>query len=1085
MKPGIAPAVDLENLTPDVLKLAYRKAKVDLYYSNDARASDLVEYERGFEDRISDLFGRLTGALAGGSASWMKRSKFVGGFSLIAKGFSDTSRMGEGAARFGEIHADGKEHIELDGSVEFRVLSNCSIDLHVVAALWLGTVGARLEAALGFAPRLSDSSDRNTDAFSSSFGDRLRRNQTNDYNWFSPGSYKPYMHQYRRWQEQGFRSMTAALERQDAAVAITADFSAFFPSLSSAFLLDPVFLEEECKVLLTARERKLTELLVVALEAWQRRARRDLASLAEIEEIPVGLPIGLPASGLIANLALARFDRTVRGQLNPLYYGRYVDDLLIVLRGSPEMKTGAEVWKWIERRFDLVSETRLSVEVDPDTRHVMDIEYELGYPDVRPLKLAQKKTRCYFLEGDSGKLLVESLRRTARDRTSEWRSLPEIPRDPADVPATIIGAVGADGDAAEALRLVHALTTPLARFALRLRDYEALAKDLPDAAWTRHRTAFFRTVADHVFAVPMLFDMERFLPRLVQLAVLSSDWRGLELQLEALMKSYAALKHSSKVVVKINGVEVPRTSLQDILAQWFDRLQGAIAEIAARASVRKVPEKTLTHLGQVGFSGEFITRLRRGHDDYAAFFLSDLAAVPFRATLLPHEWRQRAVPNWNKASKRGKRINAPTQIKPLLQEIAEFVARGASAGSAVQTDPAAETVSRRLARRLNRATGFVFPTRPMSASELLMVTRILGADLEVREPADPSFENNGSSCWGDFANAMLVMRGYGLESPEEAVGPERADGEDPSTIIRMPKSPDEDLAEDVKVALASILTGREQLAAAIHGTPELTLNRYQNLCWLANTVIKGNERADIFICPELSIPREWFSRFSFKLQTVGTSLIAGVEYGQEKDAPTNVRNQIWANFVHRAWGFPSSVFYSQDKQRPARGEERNLLAEHRATLKPERSWTMPPILEFRGMFLSLLVCSEVTNLEYRAFLRAKIDALFAVEWNQDVKTFSSIVESAAYDMHAFVIQANNRAHGDTRIRAPYRDEWRRDIVKVSGGSHDHVIVGRIDFHSLRRFQSSHDRQGDQFKSLPDGYEIAPHRDHWIAGRAPE
>jgi len=81
----------------------------------------------------------------------------------------------------------------------------------------------------------------------------------------------------------------------------------------------------------------------------------------------------------------------------------------------------------------------------------------------------------------------------------------------------------------------------------------------------------------------------------------------------------------------------------------------------------------------------------------------------------------------------------------------------------------------------------------------------------------------------------------------------------------------------------------------------------------------------------------------------------------------------------------------------------------------------------------MIVCSELTNISYRAALRGQVDALFVPERNQDIETFNALVESAALDMHAYVIQCNHRQFGDSRIRAPFKERWKRDILRVKGG----------------------------------------------------
>ena len=98
------------------------------------------------------------------------------------------------------------------------------------------------------------------------------------------------------------------------------------------------------------------------------------------------------------------------------------------------------------------------------------------------------------------------------------------------------------------------------------------------------------------------------------------------------------------------------------------------------------------------------------------------------------------------------------------------------------------------------------------------------------------------------------------------------------------------------------------------------------------------------------------------------------------------------------------------------------------------------------------------------------------EWNKDVNSFSSLVEAAALDVHCFVVQVNNRTFGDCRVRAPYKAEFRRDIVRVKGGESDYYVLAELDVPALRAFQSLALSPNEPlFKPKPDGYEINPRR----------
>ena len=145
------------------------------------------------------------------------------------------------------------------------------------------------------------------------------------------------------------------------------------------------------------------------------------------------------------------------------------------------------------------------------------------------------------------------------------------------------------------------------------------------------------------------------------------------------------------------------------------------------------------------------------------------------------------------------------------------------------------------------------------------------------------------------------------------------------------------------------------------------------------------------------------------------------------------------------------------------------------TLRPQVSWVDPPILDHGGFHFAMLICSELTNIKHRAALRGNIDALFVPEWNRDTESFNALVESAALDIHAYIIQCNDRQYGDSRIRVPHKNSWMRDLVRVKGGLEDYFVIGEIDVAALRAFQSNYRSPEHPFKPVPDGFVLAHQR----------
>ena len=134
---------------------------------------------------------------------------------------------------------------------------------------------------------------------------------------------------------------------------------------------------------------------------------------------------------------------------------------------------------------------------------------------------------------------------------------------------------------------------------------------------------------------------------------------------------------------------------------------------------------------------------------------------------------------------------------------------------------------------------------------------------------------------------------------------------------------------------------------------------------------------------------------------------------------------------------------------------------------------MPTLYVHRGYCFSVLICSDLTTIGHRSALCGELDTLYVLEWNSDVKTFSSLVEATALDLHTFVVQVNNRLYGDSRIRVPAKEDYLRDVVQVKGGISDYYVLGQIDYQALRQEQRR--KIAKIFKPTPIGFTMSERR----------
>lgn len=1007
------------------LGMAYRKAKVDLYYSSHASLNALADYEEKLHDHLTSLLAQINGD----DESWATTPSFVGTWTLATKSVSMTewkkfkakdgnglifSSPAEEWAHACSLLAAQKEPVM--PVAEFRVMAQCSIDFHVVSTLWMLKVGYLFDAKLA----------------SCAMGNRLRRSQDGTkINELSLGSFEPYLMPFRKWRDNGIHAMRTALDEGKNIVALTADVASFYHELNPGFMLAPAFVNDVLALELDVEQAKLHRLFIHGLEAW-----------AQLTPLKKGLPVGLPASAVVANVALIELDRAIEQQVVPLYYGRYVDDILLVMENGAGFGSTTELWSWLFARSN-GNLAWVDAQAEADKKIAFQPPY-LANSDSKA-HFANAKNKVFMLAGDPGKALVDAIAHQIHARASEWRAMPRLPRSPKHVGTDLLTATQSDGDAADNLRKADALTMRRAGFAIKLRDFEAYERDLHPDDWKEHRQAFFRAFTQHVLVLPQFFDLAVYLPRVIRLATACEDFFDLRKIINAVRWLCTQVDEACSVGIKAceAGNQHPK---EELLTKWRAQLFGGVLESITAAfppRLSKIGKQAwVEHMadcheilvpGFEFFEHQFSVKWYQAQQ--ARLFSFDLAHMPFRFIGLPVEMiAQRGIP----------------AKKTIFTSIgAQDLVRNAVLDGIKQLT--------RWVKLKGLPHGLLFATRPFNLPELF----ILNKDAHAPQGQAP------------MRAAVLALRGFNLN--------EKMPCFDKHGVLQIPNST---TPRKHGIAVSSWQTHLDSWTAAVMRARDPDKDRYARLNRLLDGVIAQPHESRYFVLPELALPAHWFIRIARKLQGRGISLITGIEYLHASKA--RVRNQVWAALSHDGLGFTSLMIYRQDKQRPALHEEQEIHRLAGLEMKPETPWKggIPPIVQHGDFRFALLVCSELTNISYRAALRGRVDALFVPEWNQDTETFNPLVESAALDMHAYIVQCNDRQYGDSRIRAPFKDSWKRDVLRVKGGVTDYCVIGEIDVLALRKFQSSYRSPEKPFKPVPDGFEMSLERKVLPGGGTP-
>lgn len=971
------------------LGIAYRKAKADLFYSPRTCRTILSAYE----SKLSQKLKALRRKLIEGKTPPVSAQDWT----LVPKRIKDiepkTDVISSDPQQLWESIFTNAEKESRKVKVEFRLMERLPVDFHVFASLWINKVGHKFEE------KLTESAK----------GNRLRRGKNGKINILSLGSTVPYLHAYKQWRDNAFVAMEEALSHDKSVVAITADVSSFYHKLDVRFMCHNSFIER-IGVVLNNDEKAINSLFINALDKW-----------AKYTPLGRGLPVGLSASSIIANVALYELDRLFECETAPLYYGRYVDDIILVMENRFGFKNSIDVWDWLIKRMNKA----LSWKDENEKKY---LQYSQPYLDGSEIIFSNSKNKTFLLSGVSGHSVLKSIWYEVQSRTSEWRSLPNLPDNGIQLKSMLLAAIQRDGTSTDSLRKADNVSVRRAGFALKLRDVEAYSRALPPQAWRTQRHAFLEAFIRHVLVMPTFFDFFNYLSRILMLTVSCADFTHLRQMLDALEKILHQLEDCENVInakKKLEGQALERfrenlkTLIQESIECAFPLKMNRGSKILWNEQFRETHDL-------------YVERpIRDIQVQHQRYLKRDLAYCPLKLCLLPPSlYGQTRSPIARK--KLGN-----TEISTIHDLLEDVIITGCKIVVRLAKLPSTGKMP----------SGLLFPIRPLGTHDLYLLH------------SNP-FSRTGSE---EIEACLLSLRGFKAESKLPIYRNGKL-----GQPIEIPYG--RQSHNRIHIAVTSWKTNIESWTASVSRHPDPDNSRLYRITHLLNSVIRSRERIDYIILPELSIPANWFLAISHKLQGMGISLICGIEYLHS--TKNTVHNQVWAALSHDALGFPTTMIYRQDKQHPALHEELELNRIGNKVLRPQlKTWKSPPVINHGGFQFALLVCSELTNIDYRSALRGKVDALFVPEWNQDTESFVALVESAALDVHSYIIQCNDRQYGDSRIRVPHKNNWMRDIVRVKGGIEDYFVIGEIDIQALRAFQSSHHSPQKPFKPVPDGFEM--------------
>jgi hypothetical protein len=301
------------------------------------------------------------------------------------------------------------------------------------------------------------------------------------------------------------KAIDAEIERDNRVIGITMDLRKYYHRIDPTVLGNPKFWTETFGIHRGGQQSRLTTLLTKALVAWAARSPEK-----------TGIPVGLLASRVIANALLHTFDKAMSDDLNPVFYARYVDDILLVIRPSKKLKSAEEIMRFVSAELGELADLR-------EEDHTLILN--LPHVGTSMREFGAGKQRIFDFQGRSGRDLLATINKEIDELSSEFRLLPDISEEDGSVLKQALIADHHLELGADCLRKADSLTIRRMGLAILLRNHELLERCMSDPKqWESIRKPFYKLIEDHVLTPERYCTYFQYLPRIFGLIAANGDW---------------------------------------------------------------------------------------------------------------------------------------------------------------------------------------------------------------------------------------------------------------------------------------------------------------------------------------------------------------------------------------------------------------------------------------------------------------------------------------------------------------------------------------------------------------------------------
>ena len=1046
------------------LKGAYRKYKNHIYYDNysSIQRFNLAEFEfknfgKNFSEKFNDndfhenfdnFFLDFAEKLCDDFDSIS--DKIINEINVISipKHFIDENNDNNIISNFNIMNKKlNKVHYFIDLPVEG----------HILGVLWIIRCGFLLDDKL----------------YSHCYGNRLNETflekiKNNQYDDFSPFLFKPYYKNYQSWRDNGLNSVNTILENDKNAIMFSLDFKDYyyrslinFDDLKNDLITTKKVVFQMDDNNLNDFDDKLTNFIESIFNEYSKKFCRDISNTpltrvksyenGNFKDLPM-IPLGFLPSLIISNWNLQGFDKSILEEVHPFYYGRYVDDILIVLEShekSPSFgKSPVEelsLPNFLNKYFTPNSENPFNhiLHVNPNlddkdySKSVIRVynlpintnnhSNEIKYYHYENLEIQMKKLRVYKFSNKCSDAIIKNFKKEIYKNSSEFRlmhSLDDI-KDCLEDNLYKINykeSINRLNDINDVSINKYEISKILSR--LNFASKNLFNEKIPNDMINEVKFAFQGKYIDFLSLWEKLFSFlyinDCFDEINLLLSQIINDINSIEFCLGLNdLKQFGFSKwqwdDSYKFTLYSDNLNKNYDFNTDLELQ---NLKKSLLNFLYASVIRVVSLKSNFNKINLDFFKNICSLYDRNPSEHVYNYLFSLM---HNNSLMKYPLKD--VWHFNEDydfihQKNGKN-NLYSGIYPRFIKLNEFIFH-----------------------KINNNIFSEEITPDMCNIELNYIKNFI-----------EQYNEHNFGIKSDKLNSNSIDN-WCINNEEYKLN-------DLCTILNIYSHK----KDKIKIGLLNTKLFEENVEKRLKNKPNLSFKRFDNIKYLMNDAIKKG--VELLVMPEMYIPYEWINEIVRVSKDHQMAIIFGVEPIVNKN---NVGNYIMYSLPFLINNkYHESVVIHRLKNHYAPFELKTYKKYNKTPIEINNNYHL---LIWNDVYIAPYYCFEIADIEDRSLFKNCCDIVTVSEFNKDTQYFRNIAESLSRDLFCYCIKSNTSEFGGSVIIQPSSSE-NKYLVNLKGGENDYIITYNLDIKKLREESIKNDNYlvNSYFKPKPPGFDI--------------